>query len=86
MVDRLEQLHGLVNTVHARVATSHSVAAWHTGFHQLAGALFAGNLRAAAAREDGSASTRQVDRTVRMYDPRRVLLPWPSPNRTRIHN
>ncbi|MFE6861066.1 TetR/AcrR family transcriptional regulator [Nocardia sp. NPDC057668] len=49
VVDQLEQLHGLVNTVHARAATSPSIEAWHTGFHQLADALFADSLRAAGA-------------------------------------
>ncbi|MGM7644963.1 TetR/AcrR family transcriptional regulator [Nocardia sp. JW2] len=60
VVDQLEQLHGLVNTVHARVATSHSVAAWHTGFHQLAGALFADNLRAAGVAETDLAAMSAI--------------------------
>ncbi|MEV0247363.1 TetR/AcrR family transcriptional regulator [Nocardia sp. NPDC050712] len=47
VVDQLEELHGLVNTVHARAATSPAIDAWHEGFHQLADALFADSLRAA---------------------------------------
>ncbi|POM22561.1 HTH-type transcriptional regulator AcrR [Actinomadura rubteroloni] len=50
-VDRLEQLHGLVNTVHARAPASPAVHAWHTAFHELADALIADDLRQAGAAE-----------------------------------
>ncbi|MFC3966516.1 TetR/AcrR family transcriptional regulator [Nocardia jiangsuensis] len=51
VVDQLEQLHGLVNTVHSRAPLSPAVETWHTGFHQLADALFAADLRSAGATE-----------------------------------
>ncbi|WP_410870045.1 TetR/AcrR family transcriptional regulator [Nocardia sp. A7] len=60
VVDQLEQLHGLVNTVHARVATSPAIDAWHAGFHHLADALFADNLRAAGVAETDLAATSAI--------------------------
>ncbi|MQY02075.1 TetR/AcrR family transcriptional regulator [Actinomadura macrotermitis] len=50
-VDRLERLHGLVNTVHTRAPASPAVHAWHSGFHELADALVADDLRNAGAAE-----------------------------------
>ncbi|WP_280347621.1 TetR/AcrR family transcriptional regulator [Nocardia neocaledoniensis] len=51
VVDQLDQLHGLVNTVHARVAASPAIDAWHSAFHRLADALFDDSLRAAGVTE-----------------------------------
>ncbi|MFD9549084.1 TetR/AcrR family transcriptional regulator [Nocardia salmonicida] len=51
VVDQLEQLHGLVNTVHSRVTASPAIDVWHAGFHHVADALFADNLRAAGVTE-----------------------------------
>ncbi|TNY37575.1 TetR/AcrR family transcriptional regulator [Thermomonospora catenispora] len=50
-VDRLERLHGLVNTVHTRASVSPAVHTWHTGFHELADSLIADALRNAGAAE-----------------------------------
>ncbi|MGX1808153.1 TetR/AcrR family transcriptional regulator [Nocardia sp. NPDC055321] len=52
VVGRLEQLHGLVNTVHARAAGSPAIDTWHTAFHQLADVLFTDDLRTAGVAED----------------------------------
>ncbi|MFD3747404.1 TetR/AcrR family transcriptional regulator [Nocardia sp. NPDC058633] len=60
VVDQLEQLHGLVNTVHARVAASPAIDAWHSGFHQVADALFADNLRAAGVAETDLAAMSAI--------------------------
>ncbi|MFI1235835.1 TetR/AcrR family transcriptional regulator [Nocardia salmonicida] len=60
VVDQLEQLHGLVNTVHARVAASPAIDVWHAGFHQLADALFADNLRAAGVTETDLAAMSAI--------------------------
>lgn len=51
VVDQLEQLHGLVNTVHARATASPAIDAWHSAFHRLADALFDDSLRAAGVTE-----------------------------------
>ncbi|MFE5475642.1 MULTISPECIES: TetR/AcrR family transcriptional regulator [unclassified Nocardia] len=51
VVDQLERLHGLVNTVHTRAPASPAIGTWHAGFHQLADALFADDLRRAGAAE-----------------------------------
>ncbi|MFC9473132.1 TetR/AcrR family transcriptional regulator [Nocardia sp. NPDC055002] len=51
VVDQLERLHGLVNTVHTRAPASPVIDTWHAGFHQLADALFADDLRRAGAAE-----------------------------------
>jgi len=40
VVQQLQQMHRLVNTVHARAAHSPAVDAWHNGFHTLAEGLF----------------------------------------------
>ncbi|WP_280301526.1 TetR/AcrR family transcriptional regulator [Nocardia abscessus] len=60
VVDQLEQLHGLVNTVHARAAASPAIDTWHTAFHQLADALFADNLRTAGVTETDLAAMSAI--------------------------
>lgn len=60
VVDQLQQLHGLVNTVHARATTSPTVDAWHSGFHHLADALFADSLRAAGVAETDLAAMSAI--------------------------
>ncbi|GAA4120882.1 helix-turn-helix domain-containing protein [Nocardioides fonticola] len=40
VVDRLQQLHRLVSTVHSRAAHSEAIDAWHTGFHLLTEGMF----------------------------------------------
>ncbi|MEV0542614.1 TetR/AcrR family transcriptional regulator [Nocardia salmonicida] len=60
VVDQLEQLHGLVNTVHSRVAASPAIDVWHAGFHQVADALFADNLRTAGVTETDLAAMSAI--------------------------
>lgn len=60
VVDQLERLHRLVNTVHTRAPASPAVDAWHAGFHQLADALFAGDLRKAGAAETDLAAMTAI--------------------------
>lgn len=50
-VEQLDRLRGLVNTVHTRAPSSPAVGAWHEGFHRLADALFADDLRESGAAD-----------------------------------
>ncbi|MFI7530144.1 TetR/AcrR family transcriptional regulator [Nocardia salmonicida] len=60
VVDQLEQLHGLVNTVHVRAAASPAIDVWHAGFHHVADTLFADNLRAAGIPETDLAAMSAI--------------------------
>ncbi|WP_433136846.1 TetR/AcrR family transcriptional regulator [Actinomadura nitritigenes] len=60
LVDQLERLHGLVNTVHTRASASTAVDAWHAGFHRLAETWFADDLREAGATETDLAAVTAI--------------------------
>ncbi|MBY6706152.1 TetR/AcrR family transcriptional regulator [Rhodococcus sp. BP-241] len=52
VVTELERYHRLVDTVHARAAVSAPIDEWHNGFHALADALVAEELRHVGVAEE----------------------------------
>ncbi|MEU1547814.1 TetR/AcrR family transcriptional regulator [Nocardia sp. NPDC005745] len=60
VVNQLERLHGLVNTVHTRALASPAIDTWHTGFHHLADSLFTDDLRALGAAETDLATMTAI--------------------------
>jgi hypothetical protein len=53
VVRQLQQVHRLVNTVHARAAHSPAIDEWHTGFHLLTEGLFRATLEQAGVDHAG---------------------------------
>jgi AcrR family transcriptional regulator len=51
-IDRLDQHRRLVTVVHARAATSASIATWHDGFHTLMDTMMTDGLRDAGIPDD----------------------------------
>ena len=53
VVRQLQQLHRLVNTVHARAAHSPAIDQWHTGFHAITESMFRTTLEQMGVGQSG---------------------------------
>ncbi|MBY6676602.1 TetR/AcrR family transcriptional regulator [Rhodococcus sp. BP-332] len=60
VVTELERYHRLVDTVHARAAVSGPINEWHNGFHTMADALVAEELRHVGVAEERIAARTKV--------------------------